>query len=256
MQQPGGSQTPPMQQPGGTQRPPTQQPGGTSTPPMQQPGGTTAPPMQHPGPIDRQPVQQTSPMDRAARGKNTVYHIVLFSFRGSKRAEDILSDVKMGQRISGYRIAAQAVVERDMAGKVHIHEPGRGGVGGAAGAVAGGLLGLFGGPLAVVVLAIAGGAAGGIAGHFAGRAIPAEDLKRMGNALPPDSSGLVVLVEDTEAERMIDEMGAYSTEVVRVTVGDELAGEIDSVIAARSGVSTEQGQGHDSAIAAQKERAE
>jgi uncharacterized membrane protein len=161
-----------------------------------------------------------------------VYHIVLFAFRGEKRASDVLEDIERGQKMSGYRILAQAVVERNVQGKVTVHEPGRGGVGGTMGAVAGGLLGLFGGPLAVVVLAIGGGVAGGIAGHFAGRAIPAEDLRKFGDALPPDSSGLVVLAEDTEAERIVGELEGYAVDVVTVTVGDELSGELDTMLAA------------------------
>jgi uncharacterized membrane protein len=161
-----------------------------------------------------------------------VYHIVLFAFRGEKRAGDVLEDIERGQKMSGYRILAQAVVERNVQGKVTVHEPGRGGVGGTMGAVAGGLLGLFGGPLAVVVLAIGGGVAGGIAGHFAGRAIPAEDLRKFGDALPPDSSGLVVLAEDTEAERIVGELQGYAVDVVTVTVGDELSGELDTMLAA------------------------
>ncbi len=167
----------------------------------------------------------------AAQKTNKVYHIVLFAFRGSKRAGDMLDDVETAQKLANYRILAKAVVERDVQGNVHIHEPGRGGVGGSLGAVAGGLLGLFGGPLAVLVLAVGGGVAGGIAGHFAGRSIPTEDLRRMGNALPPDSSGLVVLLEDVEAERLIDGMGTTGAEVVTITVGDELAGEIDTLVA-------------------------
>src|SRR5690242_4825268 len=109
-----------------------------------------------------------------------VYHIVMFSFRGAKRAGDVLDELEKGQKLAGYRILVRAVVERSVQGEVTIHEPGRGGVGASAGAVAGGLLGLFGGPLAVVVLAIGGGVAGGIAGHFAGRAIPADDLRKFG----------------------------------------------------------------------------
>ena len=158
--------------------------------------------------------------------------MILFAFRGNKRAADVLDDIKKSQKLGGYRLLVQAVVERDVQGEVSIHEPGRGGVGGSMGAVAGGLLGLLGGPMGVVALAVAGGVAGGVAGHFAGRAIPAEDLRKMGNALPPDSSGLIVLIEDTEAEKVINELDGYQAEVVTLTIGDELSGEIDTLIAA------------------------
>jgi len=158
--------------------------------------------------------------------------MILFAFQGNKRAADVLDDIKKSQKLGNYRLLVQAVVERDVQGEVTIHEPGRGGVGGTAGAVAGGLIGLLGGPFGIVALAVAGGVAGGVAGHFAGRAIPAEDLRRMGNALPPDSSGLIVMIEDFEAEKVINELEGYQAEVVTVTIGDELSGEIDTMVAA------------------------
>jgi len=161
-----------------------------------------------------------------------VYHMILFAFRGNKRAADVLDDIKKSQKLGGYRLLVQAVVERDVQGEVSIHEPGRGGVGGTAGAVAGGLLGLLGGPFGIVAMAVAGGVAGGVAGHFAGRAIPADELRKMGNALPPDSSGLIVLLEDIEAEKVINELEGHQAEVVTLTIGDELSGEIDTLIAA------------------------
>jgi len=161
-----------------------------------------------------------------------VYHMILFAFRGNKRAADVLDDIKRSQKLGGYRLLVQAVVERDVQGEVTIHEPGRGGVGGSIGAVTGGLIGLLGGPIGIVALAVAGGVAGGVAGHFAGRAIPAEDLRRMGNALPPDSSGLIVLIEDFESEKIINELEGYQAEVVTLTIGDELSGELETLVAA------------------------
>jgi uncharacterized membrane protein len=162
-----------------------------------------------------------------------VYHIVLFSFAGAKRAGDVLQDINAAHTRDDPKIVAEAWVERDLRGNVHVHEAGRGGVGGTAGAVAGGVLGLLGGPLAVPLLAVAGGVLGGVTGHLVGRAIPTEDLRRLGNALPPDSSGLVVLAEDTEAEKVIDGMKGYQADVVTVVVGDELSDEIDAALYAQ-----------------------
>jgi len=158
--------------------------------------------------------------------------MILFAFRGNKRAADVLDDIKRSQKMGGYRLLVQAVVERDVQGEVTIHEPGRGGVGASAGAVTGGLLGLLGGPIGIVAMAVAGGVAGGVAGHFAGRAIPADDLRKIGNALPPDSSGLIVVLEDIDAEKAINELEGYQAEIVTFTIGDELSGEVDSYVAA------------------------
>jgi uncharacterized membrane protein len=171
-------------------------------------------------------------MSAQAAAGSSIYHIVLFSFVGAKRAGEVMDELDNAQKLAGYNIVAHAVVERDAEGKVHVHEPGRGGVAGTAGAVAGGLLGVFAGPVGVLLLATAGGVLGGLAGHFAGRAIPAEDLRRLGDALPPDSSGLVVLAEDTEAEKLVGGLKEYQANVVTVTVGDELSGEIDTAVAA------------------------
>jgi uncharacterized membrane protein len=161
-----------------------------------------------------------------------VYRLLLFRFAGIGRAADVLRDADATAALTGQVLLARAVVERDAQGEVHIHEPGRGGVGGSVGAVAGGLLGLLAGPLAVLALAAAGGAVGGVAGHLSGRAIPPGDLKRLGAALPPDSSALVVLAADTEAEQLADGLKAYQANVVTLTLGDDLpAGLADAVAA-------------------------
>ena len=115
---------------------------------------------------------------------------------------------------------------READGSVHVHEPGEGGKGAAIGAVVGGAIGLLGGPIGVLWLAAAGGALGGVAGHFAGRSIPADDLKKIGEQLQPNSSAFLALVEDTDAEAVLNSMSGVSANVVTVTLGDELSGTI------------------------------
>ena len=61
---------------------------------------------------------------------------------------------------------------------------------------------------------------------------PADDLRKIGNALPPDSSGLIVVLEDMDAEKAINELEGYKAEIVTFTIGDELSGEIDSYVSA------------------------
>ncbi len=72
----------------------------------------------------------------------------MFTLRGAKSASHVLAQVLDAQRASRLSIVTQAVVEHAPDGQVTIHEPGRGGVGGTAGAVVGGALGLLSGPLA------------------------------------------------------------------------------------------------------------
>jgi uncharacterized membrane protein len=162
---------------------------------------------------------------------SAVYNILAFRFDGQKGASQAVSDIKSSGALEGYKIAAEAVVEQDEKGKVHIHEPGRGGVGTAVGLAAGGLLGLIGGPAGLLAWTVAGGVIGGVAGKYLGRPIAKGDLQEIGQALSPDTSALLMLLEDTESEGVIQNMQGYSANVVTLTVGDELSGQIASYMA-------------------------
>ncbi len=157
-----------------------------------------------------------------------VYNILAFVFEGQDAAANNLKTIKSSGDLDGYKIVAQATVEQDAKGKVKIHEPGKGGVGAAVGAAVGGVLGLLGGPAGVLALGAAGAAIGGTAGHYWGRAIPKSDLEELGTALKPSSSALLLLLEDTESEGVVNSMQGYNANVVTLTVGDELSGEIAS----------------------------
>ena len=81
------------------------------------------------------------------------------------------------------------------------------------------MLGLFGGPAGVLALGAAGAAIGGVAGHL-DRYIPKDDLEELGEALTPDSSALLILLEDTYTEGAINDMSGYNANVVTLTVGE------------------------------------
>mgnify|MGYP003702914827 CR=1 FL=1 len=162
---------------------------------------------------------------------SAVYNILAFVFDGKKGADDAMKQLKSSGALDGYKIEAECIVEQDAKGKVHMHETGRGGVGTAVGAGAGALLGLIGGPAGLLAWTLAGGVIGGTAGHYLGRAISKGDVKEIGEALSPDSSALLVLLEDKESEDVIKSMDGYSANVVTLTVGDELSGQIASYVA-------------------------
>jgi uncharacterized membrane protein len=157
---------------------------------------------------------------------SAVYNILAFNFDGQDTANQIVKEIKSSGVLDGYDIVAQAVVEQTDKGKVKVHEPGRGGVGATVGVVGGGLLGLIGGPVGVLAWAAAGGVVGGVAGHYLGRPISKGDLKEIGEAMSPDSSAFLLLLEDTQSEGVVDSMSGYNANVVTLTVGDELSGQI------------------------------
>lgn len=163
---------------------------------------------------------------------SSIYNILVFSFTDTHTADEVVNELKASQKLGGYKIVAEAVVIREADGSVHVHEPGEGGKGATIGAVVGGAIGLLGGPVGVLWLAAAGGALGGVAGHFAGRSIPPDDLKKIGEQLQPNSSAFLALVENTDAEAVVNSMSGVNANVVTVTLGDELSGTIAQSIEA------------------------
>lgn len=160
-----------------------------------------------------------------------VYNIIAFVFADKDSALQVSKELKASAKPAGYKIIANAVVEVDDKGKPHVHEAGHGGKGAAGGLVAGGLLGLIGGPAGLLIWAVAGGAIGGIMGKHMGRAIPADDLKKLAEKMQPNTSAILAMVEDKEAEALIGDMQGYKAQVVTLTVGDEVAGEVAQAVA-------------------------
>ncbi len=156
---------------------------------------------------------------------SAVYNIVAFCFDGQDTAKQTLEDAKSAGALDGYDIVAECLVNQDEDGKVHIHEPGHGAWGAVIGGAIGGALGLIGGPAGVLALAASGAAIGGVAGHL-DRVVPKEDLEEIGEALTPDTSAVLLLLEDTQTEDAVDSMSGYNAQVVKLTVGSDLSGQI------------------------------
>jgi uncharacterized membrane protein len=156
---------------------------------------------------------------------SAVYNILAFVLAGQDTAKQTFDDAKYAAVLAGYDIAAQAWVSQNEKGKVHIHEPGRGTKGAVIGGAIGGGLALIGGPVGVLALAASGATIGGVAGHL-DRVISKGDLKEIGDALTPDSSAMLLLLEDTYSEGVINDMSGTNANVVTLTVGDDLSGEI------------------------------
>ncbi len=175
-----------------------------------------------------------------SKSGSSIYDILVFSFADTQTADNVVNELKASQKLGGYKVVAEAVVIHEADGSVHVHEPGEGGKGATIGAVVGGALGLLGGPVGVLWLAAAGGAVGGVAGHFAGRSIPADDLKKIGEQLQPNSSAFLALVENTDAEAVVNSMSGVNANVVTITLGDELSGTIAQAVEADVTVAPQQ----------------
>jgi uncharacterized membrane protein len=164
--------------------------------------------------------------------KSAVYNIIAFIFADREKAQTVSNELKHTAKDVGDKIVANAVVEVDEKGKAHIHEAGHGGRGAVGGVIVGGLLGLIGGPVGLLAWAVAGGVIGGFAGKIGGRAIPKKDLEELSAQMKPNTSAILAIVEDKQSESLIDDMKGYKAQVVTLTVGDEVSGEIAQAVAA------------------------
>lgn len=161
------------------------------------------------------------------------YEVVMFSFDGTDTARDTLDEVKREGRMEDAHVLAEAVVTHAATGKIHVHEPGAAGIGSAVGAVGGGFIAMFAGPVALPFLLVAGGLLGGVAGHMAGRILPMADLREVAEALPLGSSAYLALVDHDDARHLEEIFQPYEARVVTAQVDSEMAGVLGHDLAAR-----------------------
>jgi uncharacterized membrane protein len=159
----------------------------------------------------------------------SAYHLVAVEFAGQDRAKQVVDLVRREQRGSEFKVAAWAVLEVDNKGKSRVTQSGHGGKGAAAGAGAGVVLGLIGGPAGLLAWALGGALVGGLAGKFMGHGFDSDQLKAIGSGMEPNTSALVVIIEDTAMAKFAAEMGTPDAQIVTVSIGSQLSGELEQV---------------------------
>lgn len=159
----------------------------------------------------------------------SAYHLVAVEFAGQNRAKQVVDLVRRDHRGSDYKVAAWAVLEVDGKGKSHVTQSGHGKKGAAVGAGTGVVLGLIGGPAGLLAWALGGALVGGLTGKFMGHGFDSDQLKAIGAGMQPNTSALVVIIEDTGMERFAAEMGSPDAQIVTVSIGSQLSGELEQV---------------------------
>jgi uncharacterized membrane protein len=167
--------------------------------------------------------------------KSQAFHIVAFEFTGRDRAKEVMEMIRKGGRANDYKVPAWAVVEVDDKGKPHVKQSGHGGIGTAVGTGVGALLGLVGGPAGLLVWALGGALIGGLAGKYMGHHFDAGQLKALTTDMGPNTSAILVVVEDKLAENMATQMGEYGAKIVTVTMGSQVSGEVATYAAVAVG---------------------
>jgi uncharacterized membrane protein len=144
--------------------------------------------------------------------------------------EALLACLRLHQRQS-IRIEDAAIVAKDAAGRIRIHQTRD--VGTAQGAMAGTWLGALAGLifLAPLVGAVLGAAIGGIWARLRDIGIADREMREMGEHLDPGTAALFLLFEPLAPTTLVREMHRFNGKVLRSTLDDDLTAEISAALA-------------------------
>ena len=129
--------------------------------------------------------------------------VFIAAYESEDGADAALKDFRAMDREGSIELIDAAVAVHTADGKVKIEETAdpSGKTWGKRGAIAGGLVGLI-FPPSIIAGAVVGGAGGGIWGKVRDKGFKDEDLKAIGESLPPGSSAIIAIAEDRVVERL------------------------------------------------------
>ena len=135
-------------------------------------------------------------------------------------------DFEAAQRDGAIDLIDAAVIVHTSDGKVKIDETAdpSGKKWAKRGAIAGGVVGLI-FPPSIIVSAVVGGGAGGIWGKIRDKGFKDDDLKEIGNSLPPGSSAIIAFAEDRMVEQLERSLAGYE-KIAKHAVSAEAAAAI------------------------------
>ena len=147
------------------------------------------------------------------------------TFDGTDDAEAALKSVRGLEGADRIKLEDTAVVRKDAAGPVTIHNEASSGTetGAVVGAVLGGLLFVVFPPAGVVV----GAAAGGAIGRAAAPGIDGAFVKEVGDDLPPGGSALFLQIKGGDTGLLVGAMRQYHGRVRQTSLPDEVETALD-----------------------------
>jgi uncharacterized membrane protein len=143
--------------------------------------------------------------------------------------EALLAALGLHQR-EAIRIEDAAIVAKDAAGRIRIHQTKD--IGPGQGAMAGTWLGMLAGLLFMMPLvgAALGAAVGGIWAKLRDIGISDRELKEMGEGLAPGAAAVFLLFEPLATTTLVRELRRFNGRVLRSTLPDELTAEISAAL--------------------------
>ena len=141
---------------------------------------------------------------------NKTLVVVVATFGNEYEATESLNQLKNMDKGGSIKLVDAAVVVHDTEGKVTFKETSdpSGKAWAKRGAVAGGLVGLI-FPPSIIAGAIVGGAGGGVWGKIRDKGFKDDELKKVGEGLPPGSSAIIAIAEDKVVEQLVNGLQGY-----------------------------------------------
>ena len=136
--------------------------------------------------------------------------VFVAAYGTEQEAGAALKDFKAMDREGSLELIDAAVIVHSAEGTVRFEETGDPGgkTWATRGAIAGGVVGLI-FPPSIIVSAAVGAGAGGIWSKVTDKGFKDEDLKAIGESLPPGSSAIIAVAEDRMVERLERGLAGY-----------------------------------------------
>jgi uncharacterized membrane protein len=152
---------------------------------------------------------QTGEKETGDMSSNAI-QVFVAAYQSEDAAGAALKDFRAMNRAGSIELIDAAVAVHRADGKVKIEETAdpSGKTWGKRGAIAGGVVGLI-FPPSIIASALVGGAGGGIWGKLRDKGFKDEDLKAIGESLPPGSSAIIAIAEDRVVERLQQALEGY-----------------------------------------------
>jgi uncharacterized membrane protein len=141
--------------------------------------------------------------------KKTV-EVFVATFGNETEAASALKDFRAMDHEGSIELIDAVVVVHDADGKVSFEETAdpSGKKWAKRGAIAGGLVGLI-FPPSIIAGAVVGGGGGGVWGKIRDKGFKDDDLKAIGESLPPGTSAIIAIAEDHVVDRLATGLAGY-----------------------------------------------
>ena len=136
--------------------------------------------------------------------------VFVATYGTESQAGEALKDFRAAERAGSINLIDGAVVVHKQDGKVEFEETAdpSGKRWAKRGAIAGGVVGLI-FPPSIIGTAIVGAAGGGVWGKVRDKGFKDEDLRAIGDSMPPGTSAIIAIAEDRMIQQLEDGLEGY-----------------------------------------------